>query len=230
MGEAVALAGAAVAEGTRTIVATPHVRADQVTDVGDLPARIEEIRRELAGNNVAVAVQCGGELGHDMVGRLGQADLETIAHGPPGARWVLLESPFDGLDPAFSAAADELRDRGFGIVLAHPERSAGVLAEGAPALARELALGTVLQVNAWSLAGAHGSGAQDAAEQLLRDGRVGLLASDAHPGWRAPALTMGMGLAVRLGLSDLAARALIDTAPARLLHSGVRPGAEAVAA
>ncbi len=231
MDEALDLARAAVAEGTRAIVATPHVRPDQLTDVGELPGRVDEVCRRLAASDVDVTVHCGGELGHDIVGRLGQADLETIAQGPAGARWVLLESPFEGLTPEFSAAADELRDRGFGIVLAHPERSAGVMAEGAPALTRELALGTILQVNTWSLSGAHGSAAQDAGEQLLRDGRVGLLASDAHPGWRAPALTMGVALAVKLGLSELAAGALTDTAPARLLHSGVRPGAEeAVAA
>jgi len=230
MDEAIALARAAVAEGTETIVATPHVRPDQLTDVSDLPARVDEVRRDLAANDVAVDVRCGAELGYDIVGRLGQSDLETVAHGPPGARWVLLESPFDGLTPDFSSAADGLRDRGFGIVLAHPERSAGVLAEGGPTLARELALGTVLQVNAWSLDGAHGSAARDASEHLVRDGRVGLLASDAHPGWRAPALTMGVALAARLGLSKLAAGALADTAPARLLHTGVAPRAEAVAA
>ncbi len=228
--EAVALARAAVADGTSQIVATPHVRPDHVTDVSDLPAQVEEVRHRLAANDVPVDVHCGGELGHEMVGRLGQADLETVAHGPRGARWVLLEAPFDGLTPEFSAAADELRDRGFGIVLAHPERSAGVLDDDIAALEREVALGTVLQVNAWSLAGAHGSAAQGASERLLRDGRVGLLASDAHSGWRAPALTRGVTLAVAMGLAEPAARALTDTAPARFLHSGVRPGAEAAAA
>ena len=40
-------------------------------------------------------------------GRLNQR-VDTIAQGPPAARWVLLEVPFEGVDEDFHAAADEL--------------------------------------------------------------------------------------------------------------------------
>lgn len=65
-----------------------------------------------------------------MVGCLSQAELESIALGPPERRWLLLEAPFAGLDRGFAAAADERRARGFGVVVAHPERSLGALAPG----------------------------------------------------------------------------------------------------
>src|SRR3954454_18121994 len=115
--DAAALAHAAALDGTSTIVATPHIRSDFVTDVGALPDRVRAVKEVLAREAIPVSVLPGGELGHDMVGQLRQDELEAIAQGPPRRRWLLLESPFEGLTHAFSAAADELRDRGFGIVL-----------------------------------------------------------------------------------------------------------------
>ena len=149
--ESVELADAAVRDWTSTVVATPHVRSDQVSDVSDLPARVAELQDRLDREGVELSVCCGGELGHELVGTLTQHELDTIAVGPPGARWLLLEAPFGGFEESMHAAAAELRERGFGVVIAHPERSAGVLDDGAAAVRRELAAGTVLQVNAFSL-------------------------------------------------------------------------------
>ena len=42
--ESIALAVAAAAEGTRTIVATPHVHPQHVTDPSTLPDRVHEVR------------------------------------------------------------------------------------------------------------------------------------------------------------------------------------------
>jgi protein-tyrosine phosphatase len=203
--ETVELARLAEIDGTGVIVATPHVRSDFLTDVSDLSDRVAEVRARLALEDIDIDVRCGGELGHDMVGRLGQSDLNTIAVGPPGSSWILLEAPFEGLGEELHAAADELRDRGFAVVLAHPQRSAVMMADNAAALRRELARGSLLQVNAWSLAGGAGV--------------VCCLASDAHPGWRGPALGVGLEKA-SWALSRARARILTDSAPRALLERG----------
>ena len=57
-----------------------------------------------------------------MVDRLSHRELDAIAQGPAGRRWLLLEAPFDGIR-GYTEAADELRDRGFAVVVAHPERA-----------------------------------------------------------------------------------------------------------
>src|SRR5207248_3149450 len=149
----------------------------------------------------------GAELGHDMVGRLRQEELESIARGPPHARWLLVETPFGGLDPDFSTATDELRDRGFGVVLAHPERGPDVLEDGCAALRHEIAQGSALQVNASSLAGRHGEAARVAAARLVLERHATILGSDAHSRSRAPALTNGLTSAVQIGLEPGAAAA-----------------------
>jgi protein-tyrosine phosphatase len=217
--ESVELARLAEDDGTGVIVATPHVSAEYVTEVSDLPDRVAEVRARLRLEGVDVDVRCGGELRHEMVGRLGQNDLDTIAVGPPGSSWILLEAPFDGLGEELHTAADELRDRGFAIVLAHPERSPVLMAGNAAALRRELALGTMLQVNAWSLAGGYGAEAERHALWLVGAGVVTCLASDAHPGWRGPALGVGLEKA-SWALSRARARILTDSAPRALLEHG----------
>lgn len=167
--QSIDLARLAVAEGTSAVVATPHVRTDFVTDVSELPDLVRWTAGEIAHVGIDLEVHCGAELGHDMVGRLSQSELDTIAQGPPDARWLLVETPFEGLGGGFLAALDELHDRGFGIVLAHPERSAGLLDRHRSALDRELALGVALQVNALSLSGTHGEIAQERAQRLLEE-------------------------------------------------------------
>ena len=199
------------------------MRSNFATDVWLVRDAFRELRLAIPGMGIVVELHCGGELGPDLVGRLEQAELEAIALGPPGHRWLLVEAPFDGLDEEFTAATDELRERGFGIVIAHPERAVGLLEDSWPALRRELAAGSRLQVNHWSLTGAHGAAAEEAALALLDCGLVAALASDAHPGWRRPTLSLGASAAQAAGVDERSALALIADGPWSLLRSGVRP-------
>jgi protein-tyrosine phosphatase len=227
MDESVALAAAAVADGSRVVVATPHVRTGFLTEVSELPDRVRELQDRLAREQIGLAVRRGAELGHDMVGRLSQAELDSVAHGPPGGRWLLVETPFVGLGDEFTAATDELRDRGFGVVVAHPERARDAAGF---ALRHELGRGSVLQVNAWSLVGRHGPEAYERAHALLKAGSVGLIASDAHGGRRQPALTLAVAACGQAGLTAHDATRLVGSTPHRLLERGLHVPALAAAA
>ena len=136
------LARRAVADGTAAVVATPHVRDDLgLTDAVEIHARVMELRLALADAGIPLEVRCGGELGHELVGRLRQTELELLAQGPPDRRWLLVETPFHGIGADFHDATTELRDRGFGVLIAHPERSADASLDAAAGLRRELAAG-----------------------------------------------------------------------------------------
>jgi protein-tyrosine phosphatase len=225
--ESLELAERARADGTGTIVATPHVRGDFHARVDDLPDRVADLQAEIDAAGISIALRVGAELGHDMVGRLDQRELDSIAQGPPGARWLLVESPFGGIDDEFGAATEELRDRGFATVLAHPERAAGVL--GGMGLRRELAAGAVLQVNASSLLGRHGGPARDAGAEIARR-FPGALASDAHGAWKPPSLTDGVAAAIDLGVPAALARRMADSAPRALMRNGLALPEHAAAA
>src|SRR5512144_3348071 len=143
LAETLELARMAVADGTRTITATPHVR-DVVLD--EIPGRVAEVRAALRAAGIPLAVRTGAELADDDLPGLTDADLDAIAQGPPGARWLLLEAPLSGGDvDGLRAALAEVRYRGFGVLLGHPERCAALM-EAGDALDAELAAGVRAQV------------------------------------------------------------------------------------
>ena len=223
LSESLELAWAAVADGTRTVVATPHVRLDLgITDAWEIHDRVRELRCELARARIDLDVHCGGELGDHMVRRLDQKELDLLAQGPPGARWLLVETPFEGVGDAFHDATGELRERGFGVLIAHPERSADAALNGAAGLRRELDAGSLAQLNAQSLTGDHGDEAREAAWTLVDDRLVTVVASDAHGPTRPPALRIARAALVGGGIPPRMAQALVSSEPQRLLDSGIR--------
>jgi protein-tyrosine phosphatase len=230
LAESIELARAAVTDGTGTVVATPHVKPEFVSDVYELPDRVRELQAALQAEGIPLAVRRGAEVGHEMVGRLSQAEIESIALGPPGARWLLLEAPFDGLLEGFQAAVDELRDRGFASLIAHPERSPALLENGAAALRRELDRGALAQVNAGSLEGQHGPGAEGAGFELVESGLAAAIASDAHGGARPPALSRSLARLVAHGIERRLAHGLVSTGPRRVLARGIATRPNALAA
>jgi protein-tyrosine phosphatase len=217
--DSVAYARAAAAAGTRVVTATPHV--EQVV-VDELPERVEAVRAALADEGIALDIQTGGELQPRSVGALSDAQLEIIAHGPPGARWVLFEVPFGGVDDAFLDAADELRARGFGLLLAHPERAKRILDDGVAAVERLVAEGALVAANVDPLRGGEGPERRRAALALLRRGLPAVVATDAHPPRRPFTLAMGReAVEAATDRADLARRLTSET-PARLLAEGLR--------
>jgi protein-tyrosine phosphatase len=222
--ESVELAAAAAAQGTETIVTTPHVHAQWVTDVSSLPDRVREVAEKLAARRIQIDVRCGGELDQDMVSRLSQHELDTIAQGPPGRRWLLLEAPLGGIDRTYTAAANELRERGFAVVVAHPERALRWSDAGWETLEHELAAGSVVQINAWSVAGLYGEMVRATALWLLRTAPQAVVASDAHGGSRMPALGLALDSLAAARIPD--PQRLLDAVPNGLLEHGLAVGSD----
>jgi protein-tyrosine phosphatase len=220
MEDSLELARLAVRDGTRTVVATPHIRREFLADPSEVRPRVAELQDRLRAEGIPLSVLPGGELDGEMVGSLSQDQLDQIAVGPNGARWLLLEAPFDGLEGVVDAAA-ELRTRGFGVVLAHPERAAGVLAGGCRILRARLAAGCVAQVSVSSLTGAHGHEAQVSGWALLDSGLAHVLASDAHSSRRAPCLEAGIDRLLAGGATFATTRRLVDINPRELVASGM---------
>ena len=89
------LARAAVAEGTGTVVATPHVRADLgLTDAVEIHARVLELRFRLDAAGIPLEIRCGGELGPRAGGpaapeRAGAARAGTVGRALGAGRDAL---------------------------------------------------------------------------------------------------------------------------------------------
>ncbi len=219
--DAVELARLAVADGTSTVTVTPHVRDLLALGIlAEIPARVREVQNALDAAGVPLELRSGAELAHDDVPALGDRALDAIAQGPPGRRWVLIEAPLFGDAAGFLAATSELRDRGFGTLIGHPERCAELmLADGA--VAAERAAGAVLQVNASSLTGRHGADARAWGIELIRTGQAGVIASDAHRATRPPQLSAALDVLAGAGLSRGELEPLVAAGPRALLEHGI---------
>lgn len=220
MEDSLELARLAVRDGTRTVVATPHIRREYLATPDEVPVRVAELQDRLRLEGIPLSVLPGGELDPEMVPYLEQRDFAQIAVGPPGARWILLEAPFSGLAGLIEASA-QIRARGFGVVIAHPERAAGVLAGGCRILRDELAAGCLAQVSASSLSGDHGHEAQISGWTLVDYGLAHVLASDAHSPRRAPCLEQGVDRLLAGGATFATARRLVDINPRELVAAGM---------
>ena len=231
--EAAALEHAArmVADGVHEATVTPHVGAPAYDlDPLTIRERTVVLQTALDREGLALRLHPGGEIFPGAAADLTRRELDAIAHGPQGARWVLAEVSFDGIDERFVDGLAAIRGRGFGVLIAHPERARGVLDGGGLELLRgELERGCAFQVNVCSLLGRQGEEALVAAEWLVRARLAYVLASDGHPGTREHTLAAGVAAAVAAGASPGYARRLTGVNPARLLTGeagagGVAPG------
>jgi protein-tyrosine phosphatase len=219
--DAVELARLAVADGTSVVTVTPHVRDLLALGIlAEVPARVREVQNALNDAGVPLEVQTGAELAHDDVPALSDRALDSIAHGPAGRRWVLIEAPLFGDAPGFLDATAELRARGFGTLIGHPERCDELMRMDG-AVDREIAAGGLLQVNASSLTGRHGADAQRWGIELLRSGQADVIASDAHRATRPPQLSAALDVLARAGMERGELEPLVSATPRALLQHGI---------
>ncbi|HYH59636.1 MAG TPA: CpsB/CapC family capsule biosynthesis tyrosine phosphatase [Thermoleophilaceae bacterium] len=220
------LARAAAEQGTRVLAATPHLRAD-FPDVRteELPARCDEVRAALRREGIELEVVQGGEAGLVWAVHAEDDDLRAGSYGGHGTD-LLLETPYGALTAAFESLVASVADRGFRLLLAHPENNPTFQKD--PDRLRGLVdQGVLLQVTARSLIRPdRRKGPRPLAEALMRDGVVHVLASDAHSGYqlRPPSLGAGATAAAEL-VGEARARWLVEDAPAAVLAGEPLPEA-----
>jgi protein-tyrosine phosphatase len=172
--DAIDMARQAADDGIATVCATPHIRHDHDVRIAELPARVDELRRALAAEDVAVEIVTGGEVAATALAGLTDDELRGASLG--GAdRWILLEPAPGPLGPSLVEAVDALAVSGRRAVIAHPERHAGPGLEGA--LAAAVGRGALVQGTAAHLLD---PGARELLVELAGRGLLHLLASDAH--------------------------------------------------
>lgn len=180
MDASVAMARAASAAGTETVVATPHVSADYPRNTaGAIAAGVAELNAALQHAGVAVQVLTGAEVAVTQAALLPDDELVALRLGGGEATHLLIECPLTPIAPGFEDFCLELLQRGHRILLAHPERCP-VFHRDPSAYRRLIAAGMVGQVTAGALVGRFGRTVQADAKDLLRNGLAHVVASDGH--------------------------------------------------
>jgi protein-tyrosine phosphatase len=177
------LARAAADEGTSTLVATPHVAWGFPTPAATMHEGVARVNQALQEADIGVAVAPGAEIAHDMLARLDDDELRGLTLG--GGPNILLEAPLSPVAQDFEQAFEDVRRRGLGVVLAHPERCPSFHRDP-DRVARMVERGALCSITASAFTGRFGKQVRGLAERLLADGLVHDVASDTHDAVRRP--------------------------------------------
>ncbi len=214
--ESLLLARSAVENGTRVMVATPHVlngldmnRNMQIT------ANFNRFRRQLKREIPELTLILGSEI-YFRPHLADLAYLEVATIGGAG-RYMLVEFSLGEIPKGFDRELKNLRKAGIIPIVAHPERNATALRR--PSLIGQMvACGALIQINAGSITGSFGRPVKKLAHNLLKRGWVHVIASDAHSAFqRGPGLEAAVSAAETI-LGAAKSRRLVHDHPARIIE------------
>ncbi len=185
--ETLAMARMAVNDGIGAIICTPHQLHNYSCNHGNMiRERTEELQKTLDDNGIDLIVLPGGDvrIENGMVNKLASGEVMTLGDQ---YRHVLLELPHEMYIP-LEKLLDELADEGLVGILSHPERNQGIL-ENPSVLPGLVDRGCLMQVTANSLTGTFGENLKRFTEDLICQGLVHFVSTDAHsPKARRPLL------------------------------------------
>jgi protein-tyrosine phosphatase len=180
---ALAMARAAASAGTRAMATTSHINRGFNLHPAELAAARKSLVARLEADRIDLELLQGGEISPGRLPALDDDALRSLTLG--GGPYVLLECPFAPVDRRMDAMVGELQERGFEVLLAHPERSP-TFQRDPTRLARLTERGALAQVTTGSFAGGFGEIARRAAHTMLERSLVHVLASDAHDATHRP--------------------------------------------
>jgi protein-tyrosine phosphatase len=175
-------------EGVGVIACTPHIFPGVYDNSGpDIRRRVEALQSQLdaAGIDCRLVVGCDAHIAPDLVSKL----RSGLVLGIGDSRYVLVEPPHHVLPPNVNRLFFDLLAAGYVPILTHPERMSWA-DQNDDLLSRLIKSGTWMQVTGGSLLGAFGQRVKRRAEQMLSQGWVHIVASDAHNVMHRPP-TMG---------------------------------------
>lgn len=211
------LARAAAAAGMKTIVATPHVSLRYPNTGIEIQALVARVNERLAAEGVGIRVEHGAEVALTRVEDIETEELRRLQLG--GGSWLLIEPPFSQFALGVDVMLAELRGRVRGIVLAHPER-APMFHRDPQMLASLVRAGTLTSITAGSLTGRFGRVVRRFALEMVEQGLVHNVSSDAHDlSSRPPGIADALRRSGLMPLADW----LTQEVPAAILSDGEIP-------
>lgn len=219
---ALALARAAMATGTRRIAATPHVDHNYSPQPHEIRVAVMALNLMLRRAGIELEVVPGAEIAVTRLADLSDEALRRLrlSDGP----YLLIESPHVSVAAGLEPAIRDLHARGYRVLLAHPERSPAFLRE--PRRLRRLVDdGALCSITAASLSGQFGRTVRRYALDMLREGVVHDIASDAHDTERRPPGLLSGLAAAEAALPGVSAQAawLTEAAPTAILAGARLP-------
>lgn len=182
LAESLAMARLAVADGTTHMACTPHIMPGVYENrTANIVLAMQALERALRDASIPLTLYVGADV-HvtpDLRDQLLLGNVPTLNK----SRYFLFEPPHHILPPRLEELALRLIKAGFVPIITHPERLTW-LKSNYDVIERLNAAGCLIQLTADSIIGAFGRTALYYSEKLLDEGRVDIIASDAHSSTR----------------------------------------------
>jgi protein-tyrosine phosphatase len=215
VGVSVAMAKAFVGDGVTQVACTPHILPGVYHNTGSqIRQAVHQLELILGEHGIPLCLVPGADnhVVPDFVSGLRSGHLLSLAD----SRYVLVEPPHRLPPPRLEELFFNVMAAGFVPILTHPERLTWIKSHY-ETIERLAHAGVWMQITAGSLAGSFGRNARYWAERMLGEGRVHILATDAHDtSRRPPNLSEGRERAAVL-VGDREAEHLVSTRPRGVL-------------
>ena len=177
--QSLAMAKLAVADGIRTVVATPHhLNGVYSNPAQEVLSAVAELREALLAEGIPLKILPGTEL-HlvpEAPEELNAGRALTVANQKKA---VLVELPVHTVPLGSIHILEQLLAQGLQPIVAHPERNSQ-LREHPEMLEEWIEMGCLGQITAQSCTGQFGPQIQESAKAMIEFGYIHVVASDAH--------------------------------------------------
>ena len=162
--------------GIEKIVATPHIIGEYYPNNPEtIRSALNKLRSSLNEDNIEIKVAAEYMMDQHFVEIMEEEEVLTIT-----GKNVLVEMSYFQPPLNLNAILFQLQNNSFLPVLAHPERYAYLHSKSLKKYEELKSRGCQFQINMLSLSGHYGIGIQKTAFQLLENGMIDFISSDAH--------------------------------------------------
>lgn len=175
---ALRMAKIAIADGIFVMACTPHITPGMYPNTSaSINVAIDAFRLALIEADVPLTLVAGADaqICPGLLDDLIAGKVPTLN----GGRYFLLEPPHHVAPPRFKETVQQFIDAGYVPIITHPERLTWI-SSYYEILKDLVVVGAWIQITAGSLLGQFGVAAERWGMQMLKDGVVHVIASDAH--------------------------------------------------
>ncbi|OCA85948.1 tyrosine protein phosphatase [Bacillus sp. FJAT-27225] len=176
--DAIAMANAAVENGIKTMIATPHHKNGRYENTPEtIKLHVSIFNKLLKDLQIPLTLLPGQEirLNGDIVKELKNKELLTLNH----SKYLFVEFPTGHVPQYSEQILFELLIAGYVPIIVHPERN-GELIRNPLRLYEFVKQGALAQITAGSVKGTFGRNIQKFSHQLIRANLTHFIATDAH--------------------------------------------------
>lgn len=166
-------------QGFTDIILTPHYIKDSNYSSPKKNNKIllSNLKKHLKDNNINVNLYLGNEIyiDDDIYELLKEKEISSLND----SKFLLIELPMSGEYPGYIDIFEYLMDKGYKVILAHPERYHSFQRDFNK-IYELTEIGVYLQSNLESILGSYGKEAIKMVKRLLKEKQISFLASDIH--------------------------------------------------